>query len=487
MLEARTRRTGMLVAGSLLLLSLALGRVVVETQAIQANPGVVLLGALGVMVAVAIMVAGPVPCLAAIAALTVLPLLPQASLGGGVDLFAADAFFGALVVWWLLRTAGLSQRPATVDPPSVVPGAPVLILLAYVGLTLLYVATVDPDRLSVSLVSWLRLVETASLGWLAATFLRTRRDVTLLLGAVAAAGAVAVVVALVGGVGDADSELLGDRGGGILNPNALGLGSGLLVLLGALGALGRSPLHRVPLALLGAVGLVQSQSVGSIVATSVALLLALAFMVTAPRRVVAARALRAAMVLGIALGLAYALAVLVRPSNLPTSEGFRGSSTAQRAVLAAAGLELAERHPLIGVGWRRSDDPAVIGDPEVNRELRARFRTTSSAFFPDVSPSSVHNAYVQVLADLGVIGLGLLAFVLVSLARGIGLALRSTPRGTPGWAGLWFLAWAVVLILVWWNDNPIYGGQQETVVLALFVGAIAGLARRAQPPPSASR
>jgi O-antigen ligase len=479
MIARKRRSTGIFATGCLLLVSLGLGRAVVETQTIQADPRVVVLAVIGGMVALVVMLAGPVPCIAAIAVLTVLQLLPQVSVGAGVDLFPADAFLGALVCWWLIGTAGLGAQRANLDARAPLRGGPVLVFLGYVGLTLLYVAAVDPGRLPVSFISWLRLLETASLGWLAATFLRTRRDVTVVLSAIAAAGAIAVVLALAGGAGEADSGSLGARGGGFVNPNALGLVSGLLVLMAAFGALGPSPLQRVPVALFGVVGLVQSQSVGSLVGTSIALLFGLAFMVAPPRRILAVRALRAAMVLSVALGLAYALAAVIRPSNLPTSEHFRDSSAGQRTVMAAAGLELAERNPVIGVGWRRSEVPEVIGDPDLNRELRARFRATKSDNFPDVSPSSVHNAYVQVVADLGLIGLGLLLFALLSLARGIRLALERTTTRTPEWVQLWFLAWGVVLILVWWNDNPIYGGQRETVILAVFLGAIAGLGRRA--------
>jgi O-antigen ligase len=471
----RRRWTALLVAGGLVLGSVALGRAVVETQAIDASPTQIALASAGVIAATAVMVAGPVACLAAIAFLAALPLLPQVSLGNGIGLFASDAFFTALVCWWLVRAPRLARQGT--DPAVRTPlrGGPVLVFLGYTGLTLLYVAVVDQGRLPVSSVSWLRLVETASIGWLAVVFLRTSRDVTVVLSAIALGGAIGVIVAVAGGAGDADAGLLGTRGGGVLNPNTLGLVSGLLVLMGTFGALGPSLLHRVPLALWGGVGLVQSQSVGSLVGTSIAFLLGFAFMVAPGRRIVAARALRAAMVLVVAVAVAYGVAVVIRPSNLPTSEQFRDSSAGQRTVVAAAGLEIAERNPIIGVGWRRSEQPEIIGDPDVNGELRARFPATRNDFFPDVSPTSVHNAYVQVTADLGLIGLGLLLFVVVSLGRQIGGVLRrATPR-TQTWAQLWFMSWGLLLILIWWNDNPIFGGQTETVTPAVFIGAIAGL------------
>jgi hypothetical protein len=477
---ARTRRrrrwTALIVPGCLLLASVAVGRAVVETQAIQASAPQIALGAAGVAAAVAVMLCGPAACLAAIGALTVLRVIPDVSLGGGVDVYPADAFFGALLCWWAVRAAGGGARSRGASTGAALRGTAVLVFLAYAALTLLYVAVVDPGRLSLSSVSWLRLAETASIGWLAATFLRTRQDVNVVLGAVAAAGAISVVLALAGGAEDPDAGLLGLRGGGVINPNALGLVSGLMLLMAVFGPLGSSPLHRVPLGAVAAVGLVQSQSVGSLAGTSIALVLGLAFMVPPSRRIVPGRWLRGAVAVGLAAAVAFGLASVIRPANLPTSKEFQSGSGGARTVLAAAGIELVERNPLIGVGWRRSEAPDVIGDPDLNAELRSRFKETRDDFFPDVSPASVHNAYVQVAADLGLIGLGLLAWVFVSFGGGIARVLARVRTGTPEWAQPWFLAWGLVLIVVWWNDNPLYGGQPETVLPALFVGAIAGVA-----------
>jgi O-antigen ligase len=180
----------------------------------------------------------------------------------------------------------------------------------------------------------------------------------------------------------------------------------------------------------------------------------------------------------IALGAAYGLASAIRPQNLPHSEGFEQSTTWHRTVVGAAGVELAVRNPVIGVGWRRSSEPHVIGDPDLTREVRARFHGTREAFFPDAEPTSVHNVYVQVAAELGLVGFGLLVAVLVMFGRDVGRLFRRIPRGTQAWTQLWFLAWAVVLVFVWYNETPLFGGQPETVVLASLVGAIAGLSRQ---------
>lgn len=38
------------------------------------------------------------------------------------------------------------------------------------------------------------------------------------------------------------------------------------------------------------------------------------------------------------------------------------------------------------------------------------------------------------------------------------------------------LRWAtlvLIVVLIWWNDNPLYGGQPETVLAALALGTLA--------------
>jgi hypothetical protein len=95
--------------------------------------------------------------------------------------------------------------------------------------------------------------------------------------------------------------------------------------------------------------------------------------------------------LAIAGILVFGVVQLLRPSSTPTNSGFQASSASQRVILGAAGLEVFARNPVIGAGWRRSETPEVIGDPEIARELRTRFPGARHDFFPDVTPASVHN------------------------------------------------------------------------------------------------
>jgi hypothetical protein len=481
----------------LLLIGVVCGRAVVETQAVEVAAGPLLLGLAGGLAVLAVIVAGPVPCIAGVVALTIYSPVPRLAVGGGIDVTVMDAFYAGLAGWWVLHAAGLRRRDDVASARSPVRSAPVLIFLAYIGLTLLYVASVDPGSLSTSSISWLRLLQTASLGWLAATFLRTRRDVALVLGVVAATAALAVVLAVVGAVGTEGSGPLGNRGGDVINANELGLVSGLLLLLAFFPAVTPRLVYRLAFAAFGCLGLVQSASAASIFGTAVALVLGLTLAARTRQDVVGMRAAKvvAALVLGVTL--AYTLTSAIRPENLPTSKQFYRDSAGQRVILGAAGIEIASNHPIIGVGWQRSSDPAVVGDPNVTTQLRADFPQTREDFFPDVTPMQVHNAYVQVPAELGLIGAAIFVSMIWSLGRGVRQVVRRARRGTVERHQLWFLGSALVLVLVWMNDNPMFGAQTETVIPALFVGAIAALgstiipgAERQRPelaPTSSSR
>ena len=92
-----------------------------------------------------------------------------------------------------------------------------------------------------------------------------------------------------------------------------------------------------------------------------------------------------------------------------------------------------------------------------------------------MEPTSVHNAYVQVAAELGLIGVVLLVLMLCTLAVDIRRVIRRAEPGSAARRLLWFLAFGVVLIVVWLNDNPLFGGQAETVLLAVLIGLIGAL------------
>jgi O-antigen ligase len=475
--------SALVAASFLLLLAIAIGRGVVETQSLDVGTGPLLLLTAGLLAAAAVMFIGPVACVVAIPTLAVAKFLPTVAMGR-VDVTAGDAFYVGLVVWTVvefLKPGGVRRGAPSLSP------TPILLFLGFAGLSVAYVAVAAPDAFGQSFISWVRLTQTLSIAFLASVFLKTPRDVKLVFAAVAIATMVTVAIGSTGHLtgGGADELANPERAGaGVLGPNVLGLISGMLVLMAFLGAFGRRILYRIPLVAVGVIGLVTAESVGSLVGTGVALTLGLVLMAPERRSVPGMRAVMAVTALVIGLALAYTVAAVVRPGNVPTSDAFKGGSAYHRTVVGSAGIELAKRHPLIGVGWRRSSDPGVLGDPEIARVLRARFPDAKPEFFPDVRTASVHNSYIQIGAELGVIGLALLAFVFFAFARDARRLIRRAPPGSDARRLLWFMSWCVVLILVWLNDNPLYGGQTETVLLATLIAAIAGLGRAGVGAPA---
>jgi O-antigen ligase len=457
----------------LVLLCVALGRDVAAVGGAEPRVGAVLIGvaaASGLAVLVAI---GPVVCLAAIAGLGAAGWLPVLAHSGGVDLTLADVLYAGAVAGWAYGAVKKSAHTASPSrPPQLIPQLPAVLFLAFAGLTLWHVQMVDPGDLDDSLISWLRLVQTASLAWLAAVVIETKKDLTLLLGAVAAGGSVAVLLALQEAITEG-GNLLADRYAGTLGPNALGLISGLLLVFALCGTLSPRWSHRAALGLVGVMGLALAKSVGAFVATGLVLAVAATF---TGRRAPLAGATRLVVTVAIAAALVFGLVQYLRPSSTPTDPGFRESSTSQRIILGAAGLEVFERNPVIGAGWQRSASPEVIGDPEIASELRSRFPRAKQDFFPDVNPSSVHNTYVQMLADLGLIGFALFAAAIASIGVGIRRVLERA-RGSELWPPAWSLALGLLLVLVWLNENPLYGGQADTITLAMLLGAVAAVAR----------
>jgi O-antigen ligase len=95
-----------------------------------------------------------------------------------------------------------------------------------------------------------------------------------------------------------------------------------------------------------------------------------------------------------------------------------------------------------------------------------------------VTPASVHNTYVQMLADLGLIGFVLFVTAIASIGLAIGRLLREVRDG-PFRIPAWSSALGLVVVMVWLNDNALFGGQVETLVMATLVGILGAIARRA--------
>jgi O-antigen ligase len=122
-------------------------------------------------------------------------------------------------------------------------------------------------------------------------------------------------------------------------------------------------------------------------------------------------------------------------------------SYSQRTLLAYIGARIWLDHPLLGAGWQASTEPSTVGPT-----LPAAHRR-----FPDVAPRAfpgpgheygVQILYVQVLADLGLIGFVLMIVWLgTPFVAGMGAALRAPPA--LAWIPVLGVAWVVLSLGLW--------------------------------------
>jgi O-antigen ligase len=478
------RGTLILTAPAVALVAVASGWVVATQSDLLSEAGSVPLLALGAFIAAVVISLGPIACLIATATLTVGTFGQSLGDAGGISVTPADVFYVGLVGWWLRDVIGRAQQDYPDTRPRIEFGQFAAgLFFAYTALTFVHMAVVEPGALENSLLSWLRFVQSASIAFFAASVIKTSREVKIVMASIVVAGIIAIVVALFGG-----SDLLSARSGGAVGPQPIGLFSGFILLTAIFGALTTDARYRIGLALIGLVGLVIAKSVASFVATGVAIAFGAALIASArgPQRLT-----RVAVAAGVAAVVVFAAVQLFRPEVTPGSEGFRNSSASHRILVISAGVEIFQQNPVIGVGWRQSSNPEVIGDRDIVTDVRRRFPAARPVHYPDITPTSVHNTYVQILADLGSIGFALFAGLIVVLgARTRSLLRRLAPADELRREAV-VMALGLVLLLVWLNDKPLFGGQPESVLGAVLIGTLAATARivavREQGPRGRSR
>jgi len=107
----------------------------------------------------------------------------------------------------------------------------------------------------------------------------------------------------------------------------------------------------------------------------------------------------------------------IKPTATSTAQDVQTSS--QRAMLAYIGLRIWEDHPLLGVGFERSDNryQPYLADAKL------RFSDQPPQAYPSPAhPWGVQNFWVQLLADTGLVGL---ALGLAMFVAGLATALRA--------------------------------------------------------------
>lgn len=321
------------------------------------------------------------------------------------------------------------------------------------------------------------LVSAAKFGWYALlapatlVLVASRADGALLLRTVVAWSAVATswgALQFVGLVSEFEGKRPGQREPSFLGIHDLAALSGAALTLGLIGLTFRgTPLGRrwSFVALLGgSLGLILSGAMTGVAG----LWLAAAAILAVALRQRSLRLREAALVAGVVLA-ATAGTAAMRASALEGFAEFLGvrdrvsetsgvQSYAQRTLLGYIGVRIFLDHPITGVGWQASSEDFAYA-PYLDA-ARRRFPDEPAEAFP--SPKhrwGVQNAYLQALADLGLVGfaafIGTFATALVAGLR----RSRATPFALAGvawllvaagvWAGLGLVAGVPLAALTW--------------------------------------
>ena len=310
---------------------------------------------------------------------------------------------------------------------------------------------------------------------------RRRADAVFVLGTLVAWTVVATVVGVLQWVG---WNILGGWGQGHREPSFLGthdfaalagmtLGIGLLALMWNVG--GRLRAGAWLAVVTGVIGFVLGGATSGVVGLVAAAVLTA---VVGVRRGIAHRAALAAAVTAALLGTLGV--VLLRSGDFAQFFSFLGArhtsaaaaknieTYPQHTVLAYIGLRIWMHHPIVGAGFEASKEFSTYG-----RELpaaQARFPHVYANSFPSKTRDyGIQDLYVQVLADLGIVGFALLAAL---FGAGIWVGGRAALRAPPAaaFAALLGLFW-LVLALGFWATQDIVAGIPLDAVTWLGFGA----------------
>jgi O-antigen ligase len=363
----------------------------------------------------------------------------------------------------------------------------------YIGLSLITVYISTPDSFTASVASYIRLVVTALFAPLLHLSITKSRDMFLFHKGMIIISTATIAIGLLQLWFVPNSkgiEGLSDRTSGLLSLNSFGLVSGLLILNAFIRRdQGSNWVWYAISIIIGALGLFLAKSASSIFATAVALTV---YIVAMRSHKSSGRDFIRWVTIGAAMAVVASLAVWTWRKH--DGVGFFGTisalssisggsfapsygSFAHRLMIAYAGIQIFLENPLVGVGWQASPTAEIIGSVDLNEGLMKTFPMFPRHYFFLEKPTSVHNLYIQIIAELGIIGFALFAYGCIRSGKAI---IRIVSRISPSspynsWAQ--FYALGLVFLLVWWNNQPLFGGQPESILLFAFLGVIPSLAR----------
>jgi O-antigen ligase len=393
-----------------------------------------------------------------------LDVLPQ--LAGG---FPVTKGLGLLLVGsWLLRR--ISERQTRDDEGGLLAQRPAVAAALMLFLTWTVFSMLWAERSSSAADSLVRFALNFALFPIVFTTLRTRRQIEAVFGSFVLGALIAAAWGVATGTAAA-----GRLGGAGLNPNQLGvpLAAGI-VLAAALSANRASP-ALVRLAALGAAvgcmaGMFSTVSRQAVVGLGVALLVT-PFVAGRGRRLVAVG------LVALAFGGGVVWLGLIAPSStvqrITHGDKYGGNG---RQDLWRVGWRMVRAHPVQGVGAGNFPVSSV-------HYLLQPGRTTEDSLIVD-QPKVPHNIYLNVVAELGFVGLTLFSVILASCLWSALAAARTFARSGDATAEI--LARGLFLALVCYLVADFFSSQlfSKQLWLLLAVGlALRRVAVRSAAPP----
>jgi O-antigen ligase len=358
----------------------------------------------------------------------------------GSDVAIAATLAAALAAAWLFGLAVLAPARAL----WVVAGALLVLFLASCFWTPL-------DHTTKHVVSAAKVVEYALLAPAVVLLLRNRTQVDRFLAVVVAWSVAATgwgLLQFLGLVNEFEGKRPGQREVSFLGNHDFGAFSGAALAVGFAG-IALAERRRLTAVAVGAgsLGVVLSASVfvyaGLVLAVVAAAAIGRRAGTLTTRRALALAALTATIGAGVfalrASDVTDFLSFLGEPSVETSRDEIQTGS--QRTMLAYIGLRIWRDHPVLGVGYGRSSDRY---QPYLEAAKR-RFPDQPPEAFP--SPEhrwGVQNFWIQLLADVGVVGLVL---AVGTFAVALGLALRAPPAAL--YLGVVAAGWILIAIGSW--------------------------------------
>jgi hypothetical protein len=246
------------------------------------------------------------------------------------------------------------------------------------------------------------------------------REVSVVALAFVGGAVVAAVIGLVGGGLNSESNAVGQTaiqgrltgGGGDPNVQAAAFLASMFMTIGLL-SIYRRHLARLLLLLsfiVVTVAFFATQSRGGLIALAISTVAAL---------LIARRQRRRILAFVIVAGAIAAVAIAIKPGMLNRITDFGGGTSGRSDVWNVA-TDIFERHPVIGIGAANFQ----VTEPR----FALKIHNATHVNFIAEQPHLVHNSYLQLLVEEGIIGLALFLLVVVACVRSMWRAKREFER-----------------------------------------------------------